>query len=66
MTDEVFGFDLPAESQANPPLDELTLIFSTSSDEDFLGFSEPSNASGNPNLALLFLDESSENEFFGF
>ena len=58
-----FGFDVSTEN-SNKTFSDLRQIFNTSSsDEDFIGFS---NALRNSDLNFSFLNDSEDSEFFGF
>ena len=61
--DEFFGFDVSTEN-SNETFSDLRQIFDTSSsDEDFIGFS---NAQRNSDLYFTFSNDSDNSEFFGF
>ena len=62
--DEFFGFDISMEV-VNRTFSDLRQLFDTSSsDEDFAGFS--SSDPRNTDLNVLFLNDSNTDEFFGF
>ena len=61
--DEFFGFDISMEVD-NRSFSDLRQIFDTSSsNEDFAGFSSDPR---NTDLNVLFLNDSNNDEFFGF
>ena len=61
--DEFFGFNVSVENE-NATFSEIRQILdASSSDEDFLGFS---NAHSNSELNLSFFNDSDNNDFFGF
>ena len=61
--EEFFGFDVPV-GNVSTTFSDLVQIFNTSSsDDNFVGFS---NTPRNSDLNSLFMDDSNDNEFFGF